>query len=738
MKTAIKILCIFALFATSSRVMAQEIFLPSQEKPGIVATQTKEYIKLDGRLTEADWAQAKAIDSFIQVEPLQGQPSANHTEVKILYDQKNLYVGVYCAEPNGRAGLRVPDLKRDFNWRAHDTFAICFDGFNDSRNSISIVTNPYGAQKDYLSFDNTFFDGDWNGLWSVRTTRTDSSWTAEFAIPWKTLRYSADDQDFSSWGINFLRLHRASNEISAWSPYPRSFGFNRMEFAGRVDSLRTPPPSANIQLNPYLLTAVRRSHSGEGNTEDVEVKPGGELKWALNANTVLDVTANTDFAQADADVQVNNISRFSVLFPERRQFFLENASLFGSGLMPGDGIGGKMVILPFFSRQIGLNNGLPVPIDGGARLVHRSLKSNYGAMYMRQVESAHSPQTSYFAGRYAHNLGRQNRVGGLLTAKWAGETPSAMAYVNMVGAVDGFFRLSNASTLQAMLMNSKNTNASSDGYAGYVQYNYTSNSVEAWWTQSVLTRHFNPEMGFVSRSNVIATTPGFVANLRGDWIPFARTIRALKPGVALELYHDATSKNLIEREIKLSPLSVELQNGGYFTYALAPIYQNLLSEFSPLGVTISAGSYQFVRHVFSAGSDASRKISVESNVELGGYFDGGLTTLDVNVNMAPVPNVAVKVGANHNKFSEIGEFSASPAVTLYTAEARLALNPRLQLTGLYQYHTANKLNTYNLRLSWEYKPLSYVYLVLNNRTFASLERESEQTGIFKFTYLRQF
>ncbi len=738
MKTAIKTICIFASLAISSRAVAQETFLPSQEKPHITAKQTTEHIRLDGKLSEAAWQQAKAVDSFTQVEPLQGQPSANHTEVRILFDEKNLYVAAYCAEPKGRAGLRVPDLKRDFNWRVHDIFAICFDGFNDSRNSISIVTNPYGAQKDYLSFDDTFFDSDWNGLWSVRTTRTDSSWTAEFAIPWKTLRYSANAADLSSWGVNFLRLHRASNEISAWSPYPRSFGFNRMEFAGRADSLRTPPPSANIQFNPYLLTAVRRADGGEGKTEEVQVKLGGEVKWAMNANTVLDVTANTDFAQADADVQVNNISRFSVLFPERRQFFLENASLFGSGLAPDEGVGGKMVILPFFSRQIGLNNGLPVPIDGGARLVHRSLKSNYGAMYMRQRESALSPQTSYFAGRYTHNLGKQNRLGALLTAKSAGETTAGAAYVNMVGAVDGFFRLSNASTLQGMLITSRNTNVANDGYAGFLQYNYTSNSVEGWWTQSVLTQHFNPEMGFVSRSNVIATTPGFVTNLRGDWMPFPRTIRALRPGLAVELYHDATSKKLIEREVKLSPLSVELQNGGYVTYALAPIYQNLLSEFTPLGVVISAGSYSFVRHAISAGSDASRKISVEAMLELGDYFDGTLATADVSVNVAPIPNVAVKVGANHNKFSHIGEFSVSPSLTLYTAEARLALNPRLQLTGLYQHNTANKLDAYNLRLAWEYKPLSYVYVVLNNRTFTTLERQSEQTGIFKLTYLKQF
>jgi hypothetical protein len=637
--------------------------------------------------------------------------------------------------------MRATDLIRDFNWREHDTFAVCIDGFNDKRNSMSFVTNPYGAQKDYLSFDATFFDGDWNGLWKVRTTRSDSGWVAEFEIPWKSLRYPKSKDSTLTWGINFLRLKRSDNEISAWSPYPRSFGFNRMEYAGVLKNIHPPAPSPNIQFNPYTLVMYKKNQGSDvGNKESLDVKFGGELKWAINPNTVLDLTTNTDFAQADADVQVNNISRFSVFFPEKRQFFLENASLFGVGVSPGeDFTGGNMVVQPFFSRRIGLDaRGNPMPVDAGARLVYRSVKRNAGAIAMRQRAFKDSPAANIFVGRYAENVGKQNRIGALLTMKSASDSPDKAGYVNTLGGVDGFFRFGSTSSLQAMALQSGSTDGSGRGYGGYAQYLYTNNHINFWWTESIVTKDFNPEMGFVSRTNVIGTTPGFFTNYRGILLPYKKMIRSFAPGVTTEFYHQSTTRKLIERSITFYPIWINLQNGGYLRFSSSPVYQYLNDPFTPLGIAINAGEYRYVRNAFAAGSDPSRKISMSATAETGSYYNGKLNTTTVALNLIPLPHVAVKINFNQNEFKGVGNEKTDAMIRLYTISGRFALNPRLQLIGLYQKNTQDNRDFYNMRLAWEFKPLSYVYLVLNSRSYTAATIQKEQTGIFKITYLKQF
>ena len=735
---------IIALIAGCNSIVwslrAQETFAPASTPLRLVSVLTTEPIHTDGKLDERAWSEAPRAGGFVQVEPLQGERSENSTAVKVLYDDINIYVGVTCAEPGGKAALRSPDLRRDFNWRAHDTFAICFDTFNDKRNSISIVTDPYGAQKDYLSFDASFFDDDWNGLWKVRTTRTDSSWVAEFEIPWKSLRYARNQDSLTSMGVNFLRLRRYSNEISVWSPYPRSFSFNRMEYAGILDSLVAPKPGANIQLNPYALFSSNAVEGRAKGTEQSQFKMGGELKWAINASTILDLTANTDFAQADADVQVNNLSRFSVLFPERRQFFLENASLFGSGLLPDDETGSRMAILPFFSRQIGLDHGLPVPVAGGARFVRRSLNANYGGMLIRQQASAGAPASGIFVARYVRNLGAQNRIGALLTSKSDDATDSTARNTFIIPAVDAFFRLSRTSTVNAMVSASGNTDSRRRGYAGYVQYAYTNNILRLWWTQAAVSPDYDPALGFISRRDVISTSPGFSLNLRGDWIPMRNVIRAFKPGLVAAFYHQPHSTLLVERELKISPLSIELQTGGHFTYSVLPVYQRLPAPFTPLQVTIAAGEYSYVRHQLTAGSDESKKISYKGSYEWGNYFDGALQSVDFALQFAPLPNISVKGGVNYNRFDAVGANETSRTVTLYTIESRLALNPQVQLTGLYQYNTGGQVHAYNARFAWEYKPLSYLYLVVNRTPLYDRENilTYHRTGIFKIAYLKQF
>ncbi len=715
-----------------------EVFKPNAIKKELVAIEIPTSLNIDGLMQEAEWTKAPPSSRFIQIEPLQGEAPNQETEVRVLYNRRYLYFGIFSRDSLGKKALRAVDFKRDFDPRQHDQVSLSFDGFNDERNAMSFTTNPYGVQRDLLAFDDTYYDTDWDGLWRVRTSRTDAGWVAEIAIPWQTLRYPKSNDTIQNWGFNIYRNRRLTNEITAFSPYPRAFTALRMDYAGLLKNLQPPPPKPNIRIQPYFLTSYDHFKGFDATVkpEQTKVKIGGDVKWAINPNTVLDLTANTDFAQADADRQVNNVTRFSVFFPERRQFFLENASLFGVGVgQASDGSGGSMRIQPFFSRTIGLDNaGNPIPIDVGGRFVHRSLKRNYGGMLIRQREVGTSPATNFFVGRFSENFGSQNRIGGLVTVK---NHPGG---TNVVSTVDGFFRLGESHSLTTMVMHSTANDADKQGFAGIAQYYYSTNKYKIWLTESVVNKDFNPEMGFVARNDVVGTTPGMNWYYRGRLLPFKKVIRAFEPGFLPEFYHQVSTGKLIERQLTFFPVWINFQSGAYFGYSVNPAFQRLTEPFEPLGVTIKEGDYNYFRQQLWYTTDPSKIISAFGQTDWGTYFDGHLFSTDLTVQFAPSPHLSIAGRFNRNHFAEVGENKTTKNVDLYSVEGRFALNPRVQLIGFYQKNTENKSDNYNIRLAWEYRPLSYVYIVLNKRGFDGLDqrRRNEDHAVVKISYLGQF
>jgi hypothetical protein len=735
-----KLLLILVITTSIAFGQDADIFKPDSVKKSIEATQISSSLRIDGIMNDSEWQKIKPTSGFTQIEPFQGRKPTNETEVKVLYNKQYLYFGIFARDSLGKKAIRATDFKRDFNFRQHDMVALSFDGFNDKRNAMALVTNPYGVQRDLLSFDDLYYDTDWDGLWRVRTSRTDSGWVAEMAIPWQTLRYPKTTETIQNWGFNVFRSRRMSNEQTAFSPYPRSFSNLRMTYAGVLKNLQPPPPSTNVRIQPYFLTSYDNYNGGKiAKPSETNFKLGGELKWAINPNAVLDLTTNTDFAQADADRQVNNVTRFSVFFPERRQFFLENASLFGVGVGPNpDFSGGNMQVQPFFSRRIGLDNkGNPIPIDAGGRFVYRSLKRNFGVIAMRQREVGDSPATNFFVGRFSENFGKQSRIGGLVTVK---NRPDGS---NIVGAIDGFFRLGQSHSLNTMAVYSTSTNGGKKGFSGFAQYYYTTNQFKVWWTQSVVTKDFNPEMGFVSRSDVVGTTPGIFFYNRGNWLP-KKYIRAFEPGIMTEFYHQASTGKLIERQININPIWFNFQNGGFMGYLVNPTFQFLPEPFQPLGTTISVGSYNYVRQQIYASTDPSKMLNMTIQHDWGTYFNGKLVANDIKVQFAPIPHVSIIGRFNRNHFKKVGDELTTKNVDLYSIEGRFALNPRVQLISFIQKNSENNLQNYNIRLSWEYQPLSYIYFVYNHRGFDNVEQpniiryQTENHVIAKISYLKQF
>ena len=732
---------------------AQDVFLPDSIKKNIEATRIQISLKVDGKLDESVWNQAKEITNLVQFEPKQKEPAHQKTVFKLLYNTDYLYVAAIMYEPDGKKALRVPNLQRDFEYGGSDQVGFAIDGFNDERNSMIFTTNPYGSQRDLLTFDDQVYDEDWDGLWRVRTSRTDTAWVAEFAIPWKTLRYQS--KDFQTWGINFFRLRRLTNEQTIWSAVPRAFSPARMQYAGKLTNIQAPPPSPNIRVQPYVLVNNDHFAGSESydKTDGSSVKIGGEIKWAITPNTVVDLTYNTDFAQADADRQVNNLTRLSVFFPERRQFFLENASLFAPGVSPVDEYGGgQQIVQPFFSRTIGLdNNGKPVPIEAGLRIVNRSLSSNSGFLYVRQRANVDNLATNFFVGRFSQNIGKQNRIGGIAT--WKNDA----IHDNFTGSVDGFFRLNESTNINTMAMFSEGT-GDKTGFAGHYQLSHRGIKWTYYLTQNLVNKAFNPEMGFVARPDVIENSVGAYWLNRGKWLP--KSIRSFEPGGYYLNYYSATTGKLIEEQFNTNPIWFSFQSGaggGIFTNSYYQLldYSDGSEQLSFFNVGIPQGQYKYTRFSFFYFNDRSKKISYTLNAETGKYYDGELTTFNGNLRIAPLPQVSFEIKFVNNSYKNLGVNSESGNNQLYNFQGRLALNPRVQLIGFYQHNSISNFDVWNVRFSWEYKPLSFIYLVFNQRGYDDfrtklsndgltrlktndLARQTEQQSIAKISYLKQF
>lgn len=393
----VKLLLLFFLSLISlSFIFGQQDqnFPPPDKAPTVSATKAYGSIKIDGKLDESDWDNAEPINDFFRMEPRQGGKYLHDTEVRILFDEKNLYIGAFCKDSLGKKGIRVQDLRRDFSFGENDIFLVQLDPQNLKQYCVSFQTTPYGNQSDIQVFNDSNRDSDWNALWSVRTHRTDSGYYTEFAIPFKSIRYEeVGPGEDATWGITLSRLARRDYEQTVFPAIPQSFSPYRMTYAAQLNGLELPEPSANIRVEPYTLYQYDRIKEGDVNTTNGDVKMGGDVKWAINPRSVLDLTFNTDFAQADVDRAVNNLERFNIFFPERRQFFLEN-----SGIWAG---ANNSSVVPFFSRRIGLQgdfNAEPARIDAGARYTMRNEERAIAGLYIHQAETENSPGASFMVG----------------------------------------------------------------------------------------------------------------------------------------------------------------------------------------------------------------------------------------------------------------------------------------------------------------------------------------------------
>lgn len=738
MLRASRFLIILLLANLVAEVKSQDTlnFPPPETSPIVYAIEANDEIIVDGRLNEPIWQQAPVIKDFFRMEPRQGGDYLYDTYVRILFDKKNLYFGIFCKDSLGKKGMRVQDMRRDFLYGENDIFYLQLDPQNLKRYCASFQTTPYGNQRDAQIFDDTFTDNEWDALWKVRTQRTDSGYFAEFAIPFVSLRYEKKKSDSVSWGLTLARLARRDYEQTVFPAVPQAFSPYRMTYAAQLKGLKLPPPSVNLRLQPYALYQYDKSTNSSGQTIDRSIfKAGGEIKWAVNPRAVLDVTINTDFAQADVDLAVNNLTRFNVFFPERRQFFLENRGIYAGADITN--------IKPFFSRTIGLANAqfnaAPVPIDAGIRYSDRNKKRSIAGLYVHQQETDFQGASNFGVARYLWNYGKQNNIGVMLTHRFdeADDKKGFLQHHNTTLSIDGLIRPKDDITIQYLATASRNNTDDSIGFAGSFYAGWTPNKwYLAWWTDYV-DRKYVPGMGFVFATNTIMHNPGGYYIWRPQKGLLKKWIRRWDPGVFVNLYQNANNFKTQEFSLYMFPVYIITSGNGIIEYALYPYWQNFDFSFNILGKTVAAGKYQTFRQMVRFGTDASKKISLTAKYEFGSYYNGRLSTVTLSTRLSPSPHLAFTFSYDHNTFDDFGTASEDFQTNLYTAGLRLAYNPRIQLSAFYQYNSFDNQGRWNIRGSWEFAPLSFLYIVFNESSFRETPVKS-QSVISKLTYLKQF
>lgn len=710
-------------------------FNPSKIPMTVKAIPIKNKIIIDGNLKEADWALSQETELDFLMEPRQGGISHYKTTVKVLYDDKNLYFGVFCEDSLGKKGIRIQDLRRDFLFGENDMFFVQLDPQNTKQFCVSFQTTPYGNQRDVQVFDDSFIDTDWDALWKVRTSITENGYFAEFAIPFASLRYNKPNSDSTSWGITFSRLARRNYEQSVFPPIPQSFSPYRMTYAAQLIGLKLPAPSTNIQILPYTLFQANKSiNNGNLTEKNNAIRIGGEVKWAIKPQSVMDFTFNTDFAQVDVDRAINNTTRFNVFFPERRQFFLENRGVYAGSNTDG--------INPFFSRTIGLSNAqfnaVAIPIDAGLRYTDRTQKRTIAGLYVHQRGNESQPAANIGVFRYLHNYGKQNNIGMMVTHRLDERNQELGVKVknNTTWTVDGLIRPNDSWTMTYLLSASRNNTNDSIGLAGHFFAGWSPQNWYWGWATKLTDRKYVPGVGLVFANNTMHHNPGgyYIWRPKGK---LGKWIRRWDPGFFINHYQNTNDLSTQETSLYIFPVYIITSSNASIEYSIFPTFQRYNFSFPILGREVPIGHYNVTRHLIRFESDASRKISIETKYEFGGYFNGNLNTITLSGRIAPTPHLSFNGSFERNSFSNFGIQMEDFTTDLYTAGLRFAINPRIQFSAFYQYNTFNQQGIVNARASWEFSPLSFLHLVFNENNLIQSKTEN-QNFISKISYLKQF
>ena len=696
-------------------------------------------IVIDGSLDEAPWRQAPKIGDLIQRIPEAGAEPTEKTEVTLLYDKDNLYIGVMCYDSEPQRVL-ASEMARDASLRADDRLEIVLDTFRDHSNAFYFSTNPAGALVDGLVFANGETNNDWDAIWIVRTEQTDDGWSAEFAIPFKTLNFSAGE---TVWGFNISRTIQRKLEENRWTGARFQTQFFQISEAGEITNLEGLEQGAGLDVRPFV--AGRWLHRGADGDGTAAGKPGLDLFYNITPSLKLSVTANTDFGETEVDARQINLTRFSIFFPEKRSFFLQDAGVFNfatTGIDPPGGIPATGAeVFPFFSRKIGLLGGQEVPINYGAKLTGKVGRTEIGMLDVRTREVSNVNAKNLFVGRIKQNFLEQSYVGAIFTeGNPASPLSSSTIGVDMRLATSNFLGSGRNMVFNAYGLRSNNQGISENNSSFGFGAQYPNDKFDAQIQWREIQANFDPAIGFVQRSDVR------MLRVAGSFNPRPKQSTGIQ-----QMQHDVFYTRFTRLDnglVETSNLYVTLVdwhlNSGDSLHSLFDAnvtYERLFEPFeiSP-GVVLPAGEYRFTPWRIFFTSAQKRRIQGSIGFNFGNFWSGTAKMIQTGLSYKFPPNFSISLNTNQT-FASLpqGSFIAR----IYSSRVDYAASPFLSVSSLIQFDNRSENLGLQSRVRWTIEPGNDVFFIFGQGWVQDLERgygfrRQDSRLAMKFQYTIRF
>ena len=703
-------------------------------RPSHPATRAIGPIRVDGRLDEPSWEAAPPITQFVQSQPDRGFPATEKTDLRILYDDRAIYLACFCYDSQPDR-LTITSLARDFNVRDNDVLSWVLNPDPSRRNGFLFSANAAGASYDSQVFDDMRVSNTvWESQMEVRGQVTDFGWTVEIAIPWTSLRFEGSE-GVQEWGFNALRRIRRLNEVVHWAPLERYEITGKVSRAGTITGLEGLRQGRNLRVKPYFVGSM--AAGSEALAAEDKIDGGGDLKYGVTSSTTLDLTFRTDFSQVEVDQVQVNLTRFPLFFPEQREFFVENAGFFAFGDETSReyrlAVSSSDFTL-FHSRRIGLTRaGEPVPILGGARLTGELGDFEFGTIGMRTRSTSEREAENAGAARVRWRFLPGSSAGVVLTHQSTTQPDGAPTF-NRAYGTDASVRLASHLLLTSYLAGVEGSGLAGS-FADRSAFRVSAGWRDGFWNASALFRRFgerfDPGLGFVRRKGIrhAYATVGVHPIVR------AGGLQEVNPYGELEYY--TTLEGVVETRLASSGLGFTFADGSMSSLSYENLFERLFEDFPVNGtdVTITPGDYVTHQVALSHQTSTAKILSGNVRFSRGGYFSGTRTSYTAGMGLTPDEHLSLDLSYERNQIELPGD-----ELTTSVARLRVDLNPstRLFTSGFLQYNGLSEELVSSLRLRFIHAPLSDLFLVFQERRSLNDAFSPAQSLALKVTRLFAF
>jgi hypothetical protein len=719
------LLCFIILISVSNTAFSQTRGI-NRDNYRIKISQTSEEIKLDGILDEPVWQSADVASSFKRVLPTDTGFAAARTEVRLTYTGTTLYAGIVCYDPT--PGKRpVESLRRDFAFTKNDNFIIFIDTYSDYTNGFAFGVSPAGAQWDGIQANGGLVNLDWDIKWRSEVKNYEDRWVAEFAIPFRSMRYTNGSPE---WGINFSRNDLKLNEKSSWAPMPRQFATATLAFAGSLVWDKPLPPSGlRFSVIPYLSfkTTQDKEKLETFKPELKDLDAGFDAKVILSTSMNLDLTVNPDYSQVEVDRQITNLDRFELFFPEKRQFYLENSDLFANL--------GTENLRPFFSRRIGLNS----PVNAGARLSGKIGKNwRLGLMDIQTGELDQIRAGNFTVAALQRRVLSHSYITAFLVNKQLTSPADTSAVsrlqktFNRVAGIEyNLATADNRWTGKAFYHQSFYPGASGNAGSLSANISYATQFLKVTFSQALVGSNYIADVGYIRRRGYYEINP----TIQYKFFPSNSKIANHGPGARFDMLLDPLSR-ITDRETQLS-YSVEWLNRSTLMADLRDTYIKLQFPFDPTNKgtnPLAAGTdYEWQEAGVSFTSDIRKPVNFLLGTRYGGFFNGSKLTLNGELNYRVQPYGSLGIVSTYN-IIDLPLPQNSAKYFLIGPRLDLTFTDKLFLTSFVQYNDQIDNLNLNLRFQWRFAPVSDLYIVYTENSFANNYSIKNRGLVFKVSY----